>query len=118
MDHGIDERTSGGQQGPPRTAKRLYHGNHIKLAVFGSSLSGNGSPQLSQCLHRASQPRYPIATHSTKGDLMEIERSYNPQEDSQNTFDNTVTYIERLPNRRPFKPLSGLVKIITQLFYN
>jgi len=42
----------------------------------------------------------------------------NPAPDSQGSFNNTVTFLERLPNKKRLKPVSGLVKFITQMFYN
>lgn len=38
--------------------------------------------------------------------------------DTRNVFYETAILIERLPNKKPFKPLSGLVKFFTQMFYN
>lgn len=37
---------------------------------------------------------------------------------SQTTFNDAATYLERLPNKKPFKVLSGFVKIFTRIFYN
>jgi ubiquinone/menaquinone biosynthesis C-methylase UbiE len=38
--------------------------------------------------------------------------------DANNAFNNVAVFLERLPNKKPLKPLSGIVKIITQIFYN
>lgn len=37
---------------------------------------------------------------------------------SRNTFNDVATYLERLPNKKRLKALSGFVKIFTQVFYN
>lgn len=37
---------------------------------------------------------------------------------SKNAFNDIAVFLERLPNKRSFKPFSGMVKIITQAFYN
>jgi SAM-dependent methyltransferase len=42
----------------------------------------------------------------------------NQVPDSEGTFNSAVTFLERLPNKRRSKPVSGLVKFITQMFYN
>lgn len=44
------------------------------------------------------------------------QQSTKPE--SNSTFDNAATYLERLPNKKSFKVFSGFVKIITQIFYN
>lgn len=40
------------------------------------------------------------------------------ESDTNNTFNNVAVFLERLPNRKPLKPFSGIVKVITQIFYN
>ena len=37
---------------------------------------------------------------------------------TDNTFNNAATYLERLPNKKPFRWLTSLVKTITEIFYN
>jgi ubiquinone/menaquinone biosynthesis C-methylase UbiE len=34
------------------------------------------------------------------------------------TFNEIATFVERLPNKKPFKATAGLVKILTRVFYN
>src|SRR6185436_18003498 len=58
-----------------------------------------------------------LAIHSTQGENMPNGQP-NPASDPEGTFNSTLTFLERLPNRRRLKPASSFVKFATQKFYN